>query len=375
MTASATDVATRLDEHVWAGIQSLIDDYAAVQPDDDVVIGYTPDSLEPAAWVYLALQERGFTPVLVHMLPLRDPGFYGRLRSVVPERRTKPGRCVCLLFELHTMSHNKIVKTVFAKYNPGQYDVVRAINSGRDLFTTGLATGSAELSSLNTTVLERCRVSDTLRIKTENGTDLQVELDNSRFRWLSNRGVGQPGKFLIIPPGEVATFPARINGTLIADFAINVNMYYDGDARLQANPVVAQITDGVLTGLHCKNPDVFAFLSSCFGRQHAIRVGELGFGTNKAVQVAVPENSHLNERVPGVHIGFGAHNQTTDATGYSCDVHVDLCAKGGTIMFGDSQAPLDLASLMPSPNPHPVLLNSEDIFSDDAEEDCCGILS
>lgn len=151
----------------YTGVQSLIDDYVGIQSADDVVIAYTPDSIKPAAWVGLAFEERGFTPALVHMAPLRDPGFYSRLSSVIPVRRDGPGRCVCLLFELHTMSHNKTVKTVFSKYTPEQYKVIRAINSGRDLFATGLDIHPDELSALNTAILERCRVSKSLLIQAE----------------------------------------------------------------------------------------------------------------------------------------------------------------------------------------------------------------
>ncbi|MFD4357468.1 hypothetical protein ACFWPX_33325 [Nocardia sp. NPDC058518] len=363
------------DEHVWAGIQSLLDNYVQLDSDDDVVIAYTPDSTEPAAWVFLAFEERGVKAVLVRMNPLRDPGFHERLSSVIPERREGPGRCVFLLFERHTMSHNKVVKTAFSNYGPEQYKVIRAINSGRDLFGIGLASSPSELSALNTTILEKCRLAKTLRIETEGGTNLTATLDNSRFQWLSNRGISQPGKFVVIPAGEVATFPAHISGTLVADFAINVNMYYDGDARLERSPAIAEIDDGVLVDFRCENPEVTAFLKKCFKRRHANRVGELGFGTNTAVKSAVAENSHLNERVPGVHIGFGQHNQTVDAAGYFCDIHVDLCAKGGLVWFDDSVDPLDLTNVAPSRNPHPVLINCEDVFSDDAEDDCCGILS
>ncbi|MCA1625609.1 MAG: aminopeptidase [Acidobacteria bacterium] len=374
-SVAVADPSLGLDEYVWAGIQSLMDDYIEIGPADDVVIAYTPDSRDAAAWVCLAFQERGFTPALVPMAPLRDPGFYNRLSAVIPERRDGHGRCVCLLFELHTMSHNKTVKTIFSKYCSDQYKVIRAINSGRDLFATGLTIHPDELSALNTAILERCGRSKRLRIETEGGTNLEVELDNSKFRWLSNCGVNQPGKFLIIPSGEIATYPAKINGTLVADFAINVNMYYDDDARLKCNPVTIEIEDGVLTKFSCSNPDVSAFLNRCFSRNNAKRVGELGFGTNKAVDVAVPENSHLNERVPGIHIGFGQHNQTVEATGYFCDIHVDLCAKGGLIWFDESIEPIDLSNVAPSQNPHPILVNSEDIFSEDAEEDCCGMIS
>jgi len=364
-----------LDATVWRGVQSFLDNYLEIQSCDDVVIAYTPDSREPAAWVYLALEDRGLSPTLIGMAPLRDPGLQERLSAVIPDRRSRPGRLVCLIFELHTASHNATFKAAFSKYHPDQYDVVRAINSGRDLFTTGLALHPRELSALNAAILERCRSSERLRIETPSGSQLQVAIDNERFQWLSSRGVRQPGKFRVIPPGEVATFPAEINGTLIADFAINVNTYFDGDARLDRRPVTATVANGQLASFTCADPGITRFLQGCFDRPHAIRVGELGIGTNLAVRTAVPENSHLNERVPGVHLGFGAHNQTAEATGYSCDVHVDLCAKGGLIWFDDSPEPLDLDKVLPSHNPHPTLMRSEDVVSDDAEDDCCGILT
>lgn len=364
-----------LDEPVWAGVQALLDDYVGIESSDDVVIVYTPDSRKPAVWVALALQERGFSPAFVPMLPLRDPGFCERLSRVVPAHRDGRGRCVCLLFELHTMSHNKVVKAVFSNYHTDQYKVVRAINSGRNLFTTGLAVHPNELSRLNTTILDRLRLSTSLRIQTPAGTDLAVQLDHTRFRWLSNRGIGDPGKFIIIPAGEVATFPARIDGTLVADFAININTQCDIDVRLERNPVTAQLRDGALTEFHCDNSSVVEFLNRSFSRPNARRVGELGFGTHRAVKTAVPENSHLNERVPGVHIGFGQHNQTVAAAGYFCDVHIDLCAKAGSVKGDGFVEPMDLATLTPSERPHPLLVNSEDVFSDDAEDDCCGILS
>ncbi|KUJ69492.1 hypothetical protein ACZ90_11470 [Streptomyces albus subsp. albus] len=375
MAGSAVSTMNALDEHVWAGVQKLLDDYANLQPQDDVVIVYSPDAREPAAWVYVALEERGLKPAIINMIPLRDPGFYERLSRVVPASRKSAGKCVCLIFELHTMSHNKTIKTVFAKYQPDQYTVIRAINSGRDLFTTGLAVHPERLSALNTAILEKCRPAQHLRVETPAGTDLRIELDNSRFRWISNRGIGQPGKFLIIPPGEVATYPAKIDGTLVADFAINVNTYYTGDVRLERNPVTVRIEDGRMADMSCPDPKTRAFLEDCFRRTNAERVGELGLGTNTAVRVAVPENSHLNERVPGVHIGFGDHNQSAADTGYDCNIHIDLCAKGGRVWFDDAAEPLDLENVTPSTRPHPSLVNSEDLFSDDAEEDCCGLLT
>jgi leucyl aminopeptidase (aminopeptidase T) len=308
------------------------------------------------------------------MAPLRDPGFRERLAAHIPERRLKNGRCILLMFERDTMSHNVIVKLLFRKYDPDQYTVVRAINSGRDLFVTGLAMHPSVLSAHNTALLERCRNANSLYIETKNGTSLRVELNNSKYQYKSSRGIRQPGKFMVIPPGEVATFPANINGTLVADFAINVNFLFDGDVRLDRNPVTLVIENGKLTRFDCSNPEITVCLSKWFQRTNATYVGELGFGTNKAVVEAVPENSHLNERIPGVHLGFGQHNQADEVAGYSCDIHIDLCAKGGLVWFDDSPEPIDLTQILPSCNPHPDLISGEDVFSADAEDDCCGML-
>jgi hypothetical protein len=117
-----------------------------------------------------------------------------------------------------------------------------------------------------------------------------------------------------------------------------------------------------------------AYLSRCFDRKNAKRVGELGLGTNSSVQDPIFENSHLNERCPGVHIGFGQHNQEIELAGYFCDIHIDLIAKGGLIWVDESPEPIDLGHLKESPNKHPSLLLCEDVFScESLEGDCCGI--
>ena len=89
-------------------------------------------------------------------------------------------------------------------------------------------------------------------------------------------------------------------------------------------------------------------------------------------------NSHINERRPGVHIGFGQHNQDPGVVNYQCDLHLDLIAKGGTIWADENADSLDLEQFTPSANPHPLTPRDEDVFSPDSEiaagGDCCGIL-
>lgn len=361
-----------MDESIWGGIQSLISNYAKIGAGDDVVICYTPDSREPAAWVYLALVERGVPTSIIPMAPLHDSGFQNRLSLAVPSEREKSGRCVLMIFERDTMSHNEAVRRVFSNYEDEQYQVVRAINSGGDLFSIGLKATPEMLSAFNSSILENCLGASSLDIATKGGTELHVVLDNTRFHWISNRGVPQPGKFMVLPAGEVATYPASISGILVADFAINVNTWMDKDARLEASPVTVEIANSEMVDFRCADKSVRQFLGELFSRTNARRVGELGFGTNPFVKNPVFDNSHLNERSPGVHLGFGQHNQTVEAAGYFCDIHIDLIARGGTVRVNDTGRMINLESPKASCSLHPPLISSQDVFSGD---DCCGLLS
>ena len=193
---------TGLNDDVWNGLHLLLSNYVDLRLNDDVVIAYTPNSRDPAAWLATACESVGVQPKLVHMLPLRDKGFKDRISSIIPPQRISPGRLILFLLELDTMSHNKVIKSALAKYDPVEYRVIRAINSGGDLFSIGLQMHPDELSALNTTILERCRGSTLLRIETSSGTRLTAQLDNEKFHYISNAGIWRPGKFTVIPPGR-----------------------------------------------------------------------------------------------------------------------------------------------------------------------------
>jgi len=178
----------------------------------------------------------------------------------------------------------------------------------------------------------------------------------------------------------VATFPASIEGTFVADFAFNVNMMTERDARLDCYPVTVTIENNRATKYACANAEVMKFLDECFYGHCAYTVGELGFGTNGSIQAPVSLNSHINERHPGVHLGFGQSNQDPAVVGYDCNIHLDLIASGGTIWIDNSDKLLDLSNISKSSSPHPTHTWDEDARSsrnitDLDVDDCCGILT
>lgn len=367
-----------VDVKIWEGVQSLLDDYVGIKPDDQVVVLYSSDSLESAGWVSAALELRSINFKRVWMAPLKDHGISERLGAALPTEVKEYGRLVILGFERDTMSHMNEVAQAIAKFDKTRCIVFRAISSCASLFSHALHSSPQELTARNMAILDRCMDAKELRIETSGGTDLHVTID-SKHRWISNRGVVYPGGVAILPAGEVATFPASIEGIYVADFAFNVNAITHRDSRLNENPVKVWIENGRVVKYECKDDTIRNFLEDCFHTHCAFNVGELGFGTNAQIREPISMNSHINERSPGIHLGFGQHNQDPGIVGYQCAIHLDLIAKGGMVWVDKDLSPIDMENLVPSYKPHPRNTRAEDVFSPGTEElevdDCCGFLT
>lgn len=352
-----------INEQIWQGVNCLLDDYAKIKKDDKVIIAYTKNCRESAAWVSYALELRNINVNLIWMKPLKDAGFSNRLVNALPQKLARNEKLHIMTFELDTMSHTNEIRKALSIYDENQYLVVRAMSACPELFSYALHAKPEQLLSRNATILERCMKANILKIKTASGTDLTVHLDSNRFGWISNHGIWREGDTLVLPAGEVATYPNCVDGMLIADFAINVNLRIDLDVRLEANPVKVFIEKGKATYFECDNVKIRDVVARCFNYPNGMNVGELGFGTNYSVQNAVSLNSQINERCPGVHLGFGQHNQ--GGILYQCDTHLDLIAKEGLIWIDEDSSPLNLNDIALSSTSHPSNYQAEDVFSPD----------
>lgn len=360
---------TQTMDAVWAGVDRLLDGFAKVGPQDTAVVGYTPESRESAAWIITALRERGIPTRTLTMRPLIDPDIERKLTDTLPgPDGLGTGRLVVITAERDTMSHTGVFRDVLGAYDPSRRFVARIINASTEFFTHALNIGPEELSARNAALLDRFMTARLLRVTTAGGTDLRIDLDPERFAWLSNRGVWRPGPFMVMPPGEVATFPDGVEGVLVADGAFNVNVLTRIDARLARNPVTVRVKDGHAVEWECADPSVQKLIDTSFAAPNATRVGEVGFGTNHGIPDWVELNSHINERRPGLHIGFGQHNQNLSVIDYDCDIHLDLIADGALVWVDDDPEPIDLRTIQPSSRPHPLAVIDEDI-----DGDCCGL--
>jgi hypothetical protein len=356
------------DENVLQGVKVLLDDYVLIGESDTFVIAYTPDSRDPAAWVALALKQRGFQPRIVSMRKLQDETFADRFGAVLPDPAALPGRLVVITLERDTMSHFNVFESVMKTYGGERTMVLRIISASVEFFTKSLNVTPAQLSDLNATLLHRIKPASKVRVKSSGGSDLEIGIDSEQYHWISNRGVWRPGGFTILPAGEIATYPTDVNGVLIADGAYNANILTTLNARLAENPVRVEIENGAAVALHCADPKLNEMFQLCLSSPHGRNVGEFGLGTNLGIDAFITANSHINERRCGVHLGFGQHNQSLTRVPYIADVHLDLITAGALVWVDDDPDPIDLERVVPTGVAHPA-----DALDEDITGDCCGL--
>jgi leucyl aminopeptidase (aminopeptidase T) len=357
-----------LDDRVLRGVETLLDDFVRVENTDSVAVVYTPDSREPAAWIAIALEERGFAPKIVAMHPIVDPLFGERLTAALPAVDDVAGHLVVIALERDTMSHFEVFQSVVNTYGRERCKVFRAIGASPELFAKAFNRSPQELSALNATLLNRLQPASTVRVTSPGGTDVRVEFDSEKYQWISNRGEWRPGGYTMLPAGEIATYPVNVHGVLVADGAFNANIVTSLDARLAENPVRVEIKNGKAVGLSCAYRALQELLQLCLNSRYGSNVGEFGIGTNTGIGDFVAANTHVNERHCGLHLGFGQHNQSLLRVPYVADVHLDLITNGARLWVDDDPEPIDLSHVVPSGAPHPA-----DVLDEDITSDCCGI--
>jgi leucyl aminopeptidase (aminopeptidase T) len=357
-----------VDDRIFQGVKVLLNDYVRTEQTDTFVIAYTPDSREPAAWVALELKQRGFVPEIVAMNPMVDDTFATRLASALPAPADLPGQLVVIALELDTMSHFEVFQSVMSRYGQDHCRFFRIISASANLFSKAFNLTPEELSALNATLLHRLQPARQLRVTSEGGTDLRVEIDSDRYQWISNRGKWRPGGYTMLPAGEIATYPVTVNGVLVADGAFNANIITSLDVRLADHPVRVDIADGKAVSMTCADPGVQKMLDLCLETPYGRHIGEFGLGTNAGIDEFIAYNSHINERRCGLHLGFGQHNQSLSRVSYIADVHLDLITRGALIQVDDGPQLIDLTRVVPTGVAHPT-----DALDEDITTDCCGI--
>ncbi|WP_338757658.1 hypothetical protein V7968_23755 [Nocardia vulneris] len=361
------------DLTVQAGVARMFEQFGRIGHQDFVILAYTPECRIYAAHAGVFLDSLGVGWASVPMAPLLDAGIGERLTAKLPSPAGFVGNLVVATLERDTMSHFEVFTPLFDRYGIARTKILRVISASDDFFRYALAYGPEQLERLNATLLAEFSGRSRIRVTAPGGTDLDITLDQNKYDWISNRGRLRPGAFTILPPGEIATFPARVDGVLVADGAVNCNVVTELDMRLAKAPITFQIEDSSIRAFDCPGTAMNEFLQRAFTLPHARKVGELGFGTNQAIPSFVAHNSHMNERRSGLHIGFGQHNQPLSVVGYDARIHIDVITDDATIHF-DNGRTVTLSRLIPAPGvEHPQLIRDEDITGDCCSSGCARV--
>lgn len=360
----------------WVGVNRFIDAYLSHADSQSTYLVYSREASTITSWISAALDIRGCNNSSIY---LNSNAFKleESLQSCILNEESTNQKAYIVVLEVERMSHTDIFRKIIKKYN--DIKIVRVMSSIPELFEGACSTNTEVLSQINSYLLNQFKIHNKFTVSSQYGTNLNIELENNNYHWISNRGVFVKDQPIIIPAGEVATYPAKINGTLVADFAINSNNITDIDVRLNENPIEVLIEDNKVKDFYCRNKKICSFIEEVFHTPHGNRVGELGIGTNLGIEQPIKLNSHINERVLGVHLGFGQHNQAGKVS-YRCQRHLDLIQQNGILHFEGESLELVKEEVLLKATAfkysHPAGMRGEDVFSpEDAIEngDCCGV--
>ena len=349
-----------LESHrAYAGIQNLLDDYLELRSSDIVVFCFQESLRVPAAWFLMGIEQAGCeyrTYAFAHRDDARFENDIGTMLADI-RRESPDNKIILLVAEGSTLSFTLPLKALKKTFG---IDVLRLMNFGRDLFELGVIEKKSTLRQINAGLLHRLMRAAHLHITSAAGTDLQVELDSDTYQWVSNHGTPRGAELMVLPAGEVNTYPKRIDGVFVAQGALHSNFAIDFDVRLANTPATFEIRANEVQAWHCANPEVQRFLDFMFASKHGKRIGELGIGTNVGIDAFTSFNSHINERHPGVHLGFGEHTQPKTVA-YQAEYHMDAISVGGFIEILGEPERIDVAHLAASDQRHPEGTRCEDI--------------
>lgn len=241
---------------------------------------------------------------------------------------------VIAYFEKTESTHSKELLHYLKTHMGSHQQFFRVFDFSNELFSEAFRVPQAQLLELNEAIIAKGRCSSIVTVRSDLGTDLQIRLEE-KYGWINSCGLFRNSKPGVLPPSEVATYSNAVNGVIYADGAINTNFGFPIDPRLAEHPVRVEIENSQVVSVYCEHKIINHLLQKFFQIENAKRVGEVGFGTNIGLTQFVPFLSHINERFPSLHLGFGANNQGAPLVMWKCPMHLDLILDCCEVFFDD----------------------------------------
>jgi len=289
------------------GARSLLSDYARLRAGQALVLVYAPEV--KAVCRAIGMIAAGVGIGVRHVSAELDwPATQQRLEE----------RCDAVLFLERGQSHHTraLLHYLATHSRPRAY---RLFGATPETLRHGFQRRRATLRRRNWELIRQARRTGRLTVKSSRGTRLTVGLDRGA-PWANTYGEPADGYPGVLPPAEVNTRSADVEGVLIADGAIGSNIGWPLDARLGANPITLRISHGRITDVHARHALVRDLVEEFLGVPRCNEVVEIGIGTNDGIPGFVPSDLLLNERFASFHLGVGsADEQSAEA-----NLHLDF---------------------------------------------------
>jgi hypothetical protein len=302
------------------GARSLLSDYVRVIPGQIVAFVYDPE-VEAVCRAVGAIAVGDGTAVRSVSAALEWPAVRANLE-----------RCDAALFLESGQSHHTraLLRHLSAGDAPPAY---RLFGATAETIRGGFRRKRAALRRRNWDLIATARRAGRLTVESDRGTRLEVGLDPAA-PWTNAYGECADGYPGVLPPAEVNTRSADVDGLLVADGAIGSNIGWPLDARLTENPVTLRISRGRVTDVACRHALVRSLVSEFLSVPHTNEVVEIGIGTNDGIPGFVASDILLNERFASFHLGVGS----ADAARASQNLHMDFILGDCRIFMGSHLA-------------------------------------
>jgi len=188
---------------------------------------------------------------------------------------------------------------------------------------------------LSSTLCERMRTAESLRVETDFGTSITATFD-PELHWVKTSGIISPRYWSNLPAGEVFTTPKSVDGVFVCNGTAG-DYFGPKYGDLSRTPMTLEIARGRLVGVHCSRTELEReFHGYCHTDENSDRVGELAFGTNLALSDMIGILLQ-DEKVPGVHLAFGDPYGSQTGANWKSTSHVDVLTRDCDVWIDDQQ--------------------------------------
>jgi aminopeptidase len=189
----------------------------------------------------------------------------------------------------------------------------------RTLFLKAMSANQRRIKELGDRIAERLRKSGVVRIRTPSGTDLVVPSVPPAVS-VDDGDSTRKGRLNNLPCGEATMAPIdKAEGVIAIDFS-KIHIRPRDRARVM-------VSKGRIVEWNSKAKQLVEYLRKAGGNK-ALRVVELGFGTNPAHRKIYGKIVHDEKIYGSVHVAFGGFGDKR-----RCNVHEDVILLKPTVFF------------------------------------------